>query len=69
MAQIKDSKELTVLVNEALNMSKLKYLPELKETLSQIKTKFGNEEWEFALNSLFKQNFSQVYDSLKELEI
>ena len=48
-------------------MSKLKYFPELKEILQQIKTKFGNEEIEYVLNTLFKQNFSQTFDNLKEL--
>ena len=50
-------------------MAKLKYLPELQEVLSKIKTKFGNDGFEYVLNSLFKQNFLQVYEEFKQLDI
>jgi hypothetical protein len=48
-------------------MSKLKYLPELKDVLSQVRTKFGEDEIEYLLNTLFKQNFTQTYDNFKDL--
>ena len=50
-------------------MAKLKYLPELKEVLFKIKTKFSNDGFEYVLNSLFKQNFLQVYEEFKQLDI
>ena len=69
MNQFSDTKELTELVNEALNMFKLKYHPELKDVLTKIKAKFNNDGFEYALNALFKQNFSQIYEDFKQLDI
>lgn len=60
---------MTELVNQALNMSRLKYLPELKEVLSQVRIKFGENEVEYVLNTMLKQNFAQTYDSFKDLDV
>lgn len=57
------------MTSEALNMSRLKYQPELKDVLSRIRSKFHQEGLEYVLNSLFKQNFIQVYDELKQVGI
>jgi hypothetical protein len=46
-------------------MSRLKYQPELKNVLLRTRSKFHQEGLEYVLNSLFKQNFIQVYDELK----
>jgi hypothetical protein len=50
-------------------MSRLKYIPELKEIIIQTKTKFGEQEADYLLNALLKNNFKQIFDSFKQLEL
>lgn len=50
-------------------MSRLKYIPELKEIIIQTKTKFGDQEADYLLNALLKNNFKQMFDSFKQLEL
>jgi hypothetical protein len=50
-------------------MSRLKYIPELKEIIIQTKTKFGEQEADYLLNALLKNNFKQIFDNFKQLEL
>ncbi len=50
-------------------MFKLKYQPELKDALSKIRAQFSTEGLDYVLNSLFRENFIQVYDELRQLDI
>ena len=57
------------MVNEAFNMSRLKYIPELKEIIFQAKIKFGEQEADYLLNALLKNNFPQIFDNFKQLDL